>query len=522
MNRNYKSIGSRELTERDYVILYCLGFFILAIIYGQLSEGTFNDDDIGYYFRSAAAFEKPSLILSPRGPLFTLIYILPAQLGFSGMELMTALISAVTIFVTWKTAKLLNLAQHKMVLIFLSFQPLFFVLSFSAEREPFCALLIILGIFYYSRQKFLISALAFSLLPLVRMELTILSGLWFLILIYRIRDIKIFIIFVLPALLWQITGWANYGNILWLYENISNTNMNLFYQFADFWHWPTMFIFIIGPVVFSFMIITLVNDLYRKNIDILWVIFITTFLLYTFLSIVPIGGPATNLRHMVVASPVVTLLSLKGFNIWSTSNKNSVDFKLNMLSLISIAAITLSFLSYKMWGHLFLSTEIDYSKFLIISLLLGIYYFRSVLSTHNYSRLKLNIVLPILVSGLTVFYTISTEPPLKLSDEHTTTKRIGNWFNSSEYKENLIYTNHSWIYYFIGQNPFDKDVYPVLTQELIITSPKGTIMIWEPHYGPRLRGNVPYEALIENENVEDVGALYSPDSSFMTAVFIKK
>jgi len=522
LKRRFKAIGSRELTERDYVILYCLTFFILAIIYGQISEGTFNDDDIGHYFKSQAAFEKPQLIISRRSPLFILLYTLPAQLGYFGMELMTALISAVTIFVTWKAAKLLDLAQSKMVLIFLSFQPLFFILSFSATREPLCALLIILGIYYYLHKNSLISAFAFSLLPLVRLELAILSGLWFIILINRKRDVKILMIFAFPALLWQIFGWVKYGNVFWLYEHISNTKMNLFYQFAEYWHWPTMFIFVIGPVVFSFVIITLANDLYHKNYNILWVTFLTVFLLYTILSIVPIGGPAAILRHLVVVSPVVSLLSLEGYIIWSKSKKGGVDFKLTMLSLILIVGISLFFLSYKMWGHLFLSREREYSKFLIITILLSIYYYKSILSSDKYSRFKLNVVLPILVSSLTFYYTISTEPPLKLSDEHKTVRRIGEWFKSSNYKENLIYTNHLWIYYFIGQNPFDADIYPVLTQEIIRTSPTGTIMIWEPHYGPRIRGDVPYEALIDNESVEGIGSLYSPDSSFMTAVFIKK
>ena len=513
---------SRNLTERDYVTLYCVCFFILSIIYGQLSSGTFNDDDLGYYFRSEAAIEKPQLILSPRGPIFTLIYTLPAQIGYFGMELMTALISAVTIFVTWKTAKLLKFQNYNLVLVYLSFQPLFFILSFSAEREPLCAFLIILGIFYYLRKNYFLAAIPFAFLPLVRLELTVLSGLLFFILLNRKTDIKLVMIFALPAILWQILGWVYYGNGLWLYDNISNTNMNLFYQFADIWHWPTMFIFIIGPVVFSFVIIAFINDSYHKNFNILWTVFLGTFLLYTILSIVPMGGPATNLRHLVVVSPVLALLSIRGYDIWYTSKKDSVDFKLTMIGFISMAAITQLFLSYKMWGHLFLSTEIEYSKFIIISFLLGIFYFKSVISTDNYARLKLNVVLPLLVSGLTIYYTIATEPPLKLSDEHKITKRIAEWFQSSEYKENLIYTNHSWIYYFIGQNPFDKDIYPVLTQEIIKTSPIGTIMIWEPHYGPRLRGNVPYEALIENESVEGIGALYSPDSSFMAAVFIKK
>ncbi|MCH7928836.1 MAG: hypothetical protein IID03_12785 [Candidatus Dadabacteria bacterium] len=522
MNNNLKKIGSRDLTERDYVILYCIGFFIFAIIYGQLSEGTFNDDDIGYYLRSRAAIEKPSLILSPRGPIFTFLYILPAQLGYFGMELMTALISAVTIFVTWKTAKLLNLAQDKIVLIFLSFQPLFFILSFAAEREPFCALLIILGIYYYLSEKCLISAFAFSLLPLVRMELAVLSSILFIILYYKEREIKILLTFALPPILWQIIGWVYFGDFLWLYENIAGTKMNLFYQFADIWHWPTMFIFIIGPVVFSFVIIAFTHDAYHKSFNILWFTLISALLLYTVLTIVPLGGPATNLRHLVIVSPVIAIISLKGYIIWSTSKKGGVDFKLTLLSLIFVIGILYFFLSYKMWGHLFLAIESEYSKLLIVCSLLGIYLIRSILSSERHTRYKTNIILPILIGCLTIYYTISTEPPLKLSDEHTTVKRIAEWFNASEYKENPIYTNHSWFYYFIGQNPFDKEVYPLLTQEVMRTSPKGSIMIWEPHYGARLKGNVPYEALVDSDNFEGIGALYSPDSSFMTAVFIKK
>lgn len=522
MNSKLKETISRDLTEKDFVILYCIGFFILALIYGQLSEGMFNDDDMGYYLRSKAAIDKPQLSLTSRSPIITLVYTLPAQLGFFGMELFTALICSGTLFVTWNTAKFLNLSHNKLVLIFLSFQPLFFILSFSADREPLCALLIILGIYYYFREKFYLSAGMFSLLPLVRLELAVLSSLWFIILFYRKRDLRIVLTFALPTVLWQIIGWSYFGNVLWLYEKITDSSMNIFYDFVGIWHWPTMLIFILGPVVFTFVIIAFINDTYHKNYNVIWVTFLMTFLLYTFLSIVPLGGPATWLRHLVIISPVLALLSLKGYDIWFTSKKDSVDFKITLMSLIFVIGITLFFLSYEMWGHLFLTAEREYSKFLIVCLLLGIYLVRLFLSTDNYSLFRLYVVIPIMISGLTVYYTINTEPPLRLSDEHATVKRIAEWFKSSEYKENPVYTNYTWFYYFIGQNPFDKDVYPVLTQETMRTSPKGSIMMWEPHYGARLRGDVPYEALIDNENFEGIGALYSSDRSFMAAMFIKK
>ena len=522
MDSDFKRIISRDLTERDYVLLFCLGFFILALIYGQMSEGMFNDDDMGYYLRAKAAIDKPQLSLSSRSPIITLLYTLPAQLGFFGMELLTALISAVTLFVTWNTAKLMNLAHKNLVLVFLSFQPLFFILSFSADREPLCALLIILGIFFYLREKFYLSAAMFSLLPLVRLELAVLSALWFIFLIYRKRDLRILMTFVLPTVLWQIIGWSYFGNVLWLYEKITATRMNMFYHFVGFWHWPTMLIFIIGPVVFTFLIINFVKDTRNKSYNILWATFLTTFLLYVFLSMVPLGGSVSWLRHLVTVSPVIALLSVQGYGICFGSKKDDADFKIVLFSFTFIIGITLFFLSYKMWGHLYLSADSEYSKLLIICLLLGFYLIRSFLSADNYSKFRLSNVMPIMISVLILYYTLNTEPPLKLSDEHTTVKRIAEWFNSSEFKDNPVYTNYSWFYYFIGQNPFDMDEYPLLTQETMRTSPVGSIMIWEPHYGLRLRGDVPYEALIDNDNFEGIGALYSPDSSFMTAVFIKK
>lgn len=522
MNTNSKRLDSRVLNERDYVVLFCVGYFILSILYGFLSEGTFGDDNIGYYLRAKAVINKPELAFNGQGPIFLFLYSLPAQFGYWGMEFLTSLICAITVFFTWNIAKIINLPNRYMVLLAITFQPIFFILSFSANREPLCALILTFGIFYYLKNNFIASSVMFSLLPLVRIELSIITGVWFLI-FWRRNGISIsHLLFILPVSLWQATMWFIYDNPLWLSEKIFSTVSNrIFYVTFGPLHWPQMLIFLVGPVLFTFLIIALAIDLYHRKIDFLWITLILTFMMYTVLTILPLGGGA-NLRHFVTISPIAAILSAKGFGYWLNAKKGSTNFKLILFSLIITTAVTLIFMSYTMWGHLSLSTEREFTKFSIIGFLLVAFIFISYQPFIKYSRIRLISIIQIIVSLLIVLYTFKTEPLLGLSDQHKTVKRIADWFKSSEYSSNIVYTNHIWFYYFIGQNPFEKEVYPRLTQEILKTSEKGSIMIWEPHYAPRLLGDVPYGALSENKNFEGIGAIYSPDSSYMTAVFIKK
>ena len=154
MNTKSKSLASRVLNERDYAVLFCVGYFILSILYGFLSEGTFGDDNIGYYLRAKAVINRPELAFNSPGPIFFFLYSLPAQFGYWGMEFLTSLICAVTVFFTWNIAKIIHLPNRYMVPIALTFQPIFFILSFSANREPLCALILILGIYFYLKNNF--------------------------------------------------------------------------------------------------------------------------------------------------------------------------------------------------------------------------------------------------------------------------------------------------------------------------------------------------------------------------------
>ena len=98
-----------------------------------------------------------------------------------------------------------NVPNAYLVIPFLLFQSFYFTVSGSELAEPLAAAILAFGYSFYLNKKFLYFAIAGSLLPLARMEMSVLLILWVYILFIS-KNYRFILILFIPCLIWSQAG----------------------------------------------------------------------------------------------------------------------------------------------------------------------------------------------------------------------------------------------------------------------------------------------------------------------------
>jgi hypothetical protein len=141
------------------------------------SPGVATDDEIGHFVICRDAWHYPSLIVNIWGRmLYTLLYMVPARLGWEGARFFSLLLAAATVLLTTTLARKLGLRYFWLLPLLLWFQPFFATWSFNAITEvPFSALFVAAALLFVSG-RYSAAALCVGLLPLIRYEGAVLLG----------------------------------------------------------------------------------------------------------------------------------------------------------------------------------------------------------------------------------------------------------------------------------------------------------------------------------------------------------
>lgn len=478
-------IWDRLDSEHKRVLLLCLGLFLLFGLFGFLSPGTHNDDDITRFLNTRAALQDPSQILSRwNRPGFVLLYLLPARLGYWAVELLTALLSALTCYFAYRTAKVLRLDNAPMVVIFTAFQPFFFQLSFSALTEPLAAFLLSVSLYLLCARRYLASALVAAAIPLARLELAIILILW-VVRYIRVRSWKSILVLPLGVIVWNFAGFFATGDALYLLHQVF-TGAERTYDSVGLLHYPRGYIYVVGPVIFALSILGLVNSLWRRQLTFVSSGFLIMIAAYTYLSIGSSAGQAAGfLRHVVAIAPFTALLSLKGFNAWCVK-KPPFD---TLVVLLGSTVVCWFFFSVKAHQSFRPGLEPEYLKVASLGIMtLVVLVLRFVPSVFPWRHAKK--VLPLLAVVLCIVYNFTIEQIIRLSPERQTVKDIANWYMESGLQDRITLCNHTWFHFFNKSDRLRRDRYPLLTKENLVKAPPGAIAVWEGHYSYRLIGDV--------------------------------
>ena len=284
-----------------------------------MTDAPWDDDCVTRYFNTKNALADPRQFLGIwNRPLFVLLFVLPFQIS-QHMILLMVLLSATSSFLLYRIAKdHLKLHSAFVVVPFLLFQAFYYGVTRNALTEPLAAFLISLGLYAYYERKYTLMAVAGGLLPLARMELMFLLPVWIIPLI-REKQWKALLIMALPMFCWNLAGAIADGELLWIVEKTmgKDKGTNRYGQ-KPFNHYFLRTIYVLGPTVFFFSLIGMLERIFRKRFDtMITVQLIVGFMVYVVFSWkLSLGNAAGFLRHLITLSPLFALLAARGFTYW--------------------------------------------------------------------------------------------------------------------------------------------------------------------------------------------------------------
>jgi hypothetical protein len=336
-------------------------------------------------------------------------------------------------------------------IVLLAFQPFFFMLSFSALTEPLAALLLAASLHAVFSRRYLRSAVYASLLPLARLELSLLLVIWA---IQYLRSGRWRSILVLPLglIAWNLAGALMTRDPLYLYNNIF-TGTERFYDAFGLWHYPSTFIFIAGPVVFAFVVMRLARALWRRALDLVHFGFFSMFLGYMLLSWkLSVGQAAGFLRHVTAISPLTALIALEGVNDWMQAKRNPW---LTLGPLAGAVVVTGVFLSRKLSGGLQGTGPVEHWKLAIVVTIALVAVARHLFPHPGWQRRSVKISMLTLITLLSIAHLGITERPIRLTAEQEVIKATATWYRDAHLEDRVTLCNHGWFHLFAkNRSPF--------------------------------------------------------------------
>lgn len=339
MTVNSRTGVAGRLEETGRAVAWLLGAFLVGAAVIPLYADA-DQLDSGYHYLFARwSWKHPEYLLSVWGrPLFTLLYSLPAQLGYGAARLFTLLICLLTAHQTWRLARRLGLPGPELAIPLLFLQPVFWQLSTGVYTESLFALLLVVALRLRLAGRPRWSLLAAALLILVRPEgffIGIAWGAWHVgealtggewgrggwraVAWRRVgRRVAESLLLASGLGVWWGAAWLMTGDPLWIIHHWppdwnpgSQANGT-----GPLWWYVALLPVIIGPLTLPAFLRGVgrlwPNRGFRLGITLFWTIFIVHSILFT----QGWFGAAGYARYFVCVAPVSALLTLGG---WATA-----------------------------------------------------------------------------------------------------------------------------------------------------------------------------------------------------------
>ena len=491
-------------------------FTVIYFLSSRYSQGFYQDDEIAQFLNMIDFWKNPSLILgnNPK-PGYKIFMVLPALLGYEPVLFVNSLIAGLTVYFTYRLLKVYEVSYAFFGALLLAVQPLFFDLSFRSYSEIFTSLAVILFLISYKKEKYILSGLILGYIFTIRQEIAILCLIVGVMFLFKKEYLAFIAVGIFP-MLYDILGFLKTGSITFVYDEIKAVSA-LKYQAQDILHYFKVYIFIVGPVsfvlffdgFFGFFAESGKMKEYLKKYILFYLTFVTVFLvqIYTMWNSGPNPG---NWRYLLHISPVCAFFATIGLNNLLNKKYKFLHYVICALLLI----FTLAFLSYKSDGFKLL-TEADYTKAIFIVILFGITLF---IKKENIQNISLIVVL------LAAVYLAIDFTPKKLSPENLAVKSTAEYMNSGQFLARPVLTNNSLFMFYSDAYKKNPKNFNSINLINLGASAKGTIIVWDNHYGyrPEWKSDVPLDTLQKNQTeYKLLNQFPSSDRRFSTFIFEK-
>ena len=509
--------------------LITLALTVIYFVFSRFSNGFYMHDEVANFLDMQNFWSEPmSLFGAAAKTGYKLFYVLPALGGYTFLHFFNSLVAAFTVFFAYKTLDKLGYKKPLLIFFLLGLQPLWFMLSFRNYAEMLVAFLLVFGVYQHVNKKYILAALTVSFVAFSRTELHVVSGLYFIWLIFNKKWLAALLTGTF-TIINVFVSFAMSGDILHLIKETKaySDSIKGAYPRQGFDHF-----FIMSSVIFGSVTVLLffnyIGVCILKKIKPNWIILIPTVVVFLlnclfnalFLDFGPGGG---SLRYLLTIAPLISILGI--ISIYEVA---SLSKKYLLLLFLVPTIITIGI--FQTFEHNFIKfTEVkDWSPllFAIIALVLLIL------------PLKLKHYL-ISFSLLALMVTLSIVDTRKILPEEEIVKKAAKWYvdqikHSKNPQNNnpVLFTEdsrlaleHALFYFYSEKNRGSFKNKPVgLTIEATDTLKKGDLVIWESHYGyrPELRPtSQKYEYYENDPRFQKIQYYQSSDNRFTIVFFLK-
>jgi hypothetical protein len=504
-----------------YIWLIIPLLVVLYYLFSTGSTGFYQDDEIGHYRNIRQFWQEPFSIMGNQPkPGWKILMVLPSIFGIPGVALAHCLMAALTVVATWYLGRAMKIRNSIVAAVLLAAQPLYLQLSFRTYSEITAGLFVVLMLLFYVRKQYLLSAVFSSYIFSIRQEFALVSIIMGVVFLYRKQWLPFIMLAWTPVVL-GIIGWAVTHNPMWLLDDMRKIGLGVEVPHKPFWHYFETYIYMVGPVGLGLLVVgywSFINAGAKWKDAIVQEGFV--FFTYTVMwawavfsawDLPNFGANPGHWRYMLSIAPLTAIYSAKGLNVlFSDKGK-----KYGMIMLGLFLFIVLVFLSKETNG-LITTDKASYVNFTGAALM-----FLIVLLAVNLKALKgraATVALLVLAVGFTMY----AEKPRKLDREAETVHQSVEWYLSQQLKDRPLYCNHVLFSYFAGIDVSDKSRGMYMSDSTIKIAPKGSLVVWDSHYGnSQFGGDVAYERIQKDSSFTLLKDFLSADQRFYIGVYEK-
>lgn len=275
-------------------------------------------------------------------PAFTVLYSLPAQLGYPAAKLFTVLLCAACAWQTWRLAVELNLARPSLAIPLLVFQPSFLLMSSETMTEPLFALLLVIALRLQYSGRSMAGMLVASALILARPEGIPVIAIWaaWLLIFKQVRVMQLLWLGAGGAA-WWIAALIISGDTLFIPRSWPRdwASVSAHYGSGTPWGYAARLPEAVGPLLVVPFAVGVIHTLTRRRFRALAFIALAVLLLHSGLWWMGAFGSAGYPRYMVTVAPAMALLALVG---WSVIADRAPDWHRSIRTGVAAVALGIS------------------------------------------------------------------------------------------------------------------------------------------------------------------------------------
>jgi glycosyltransferase involved in cell wall biosynthesis len=327
----YNLFYRKEKKEnKNWAFFFCALFFLAGFILTFVAKGTADEgDSIMHYLFARYAFQYPGHFFNQWAkPLYVLITAPVAQTGIIGIKIFNLIISTLTVWLTYKTAKRFNISNASLSALFVIFSPMMMIVTLSGLTEPLFSFWMMAGVYALIENKKIFSILWFSFLPFVRSEGLIVIC---IILIYLLvkKYYKYIPLLLVGHFVYSVAGYSTHKNFLWVFNTLPYAVWNSAYGKGTWLHFirhlpevisiPLCILFGVGILYGIFILCGKFlfrdkNIVSNEEIYLIFGICTVYFIAHSAFWALGIFNSFGLLRVMTGIIPLIAIISLRGFN----------------------------------------------------------------------------------------------------------------------------------------------------------------------------------------------------------------